>query len=198
MTSRMEKIKVELDIIAKKNRGRLAAEKVLDEAKSPRHPLHSEFEWNDKKAGHKYRLEQARELIRLVTISFVHHSVKICAPYYVKSPHVPANQQGHVALTSSEIQQADAVAILLAEIERVEGCVERGRAVAALLDRRFPGAGITAHLESALTQMALVRTKITRKGKAEPPPPVAPGSRKPPPPPPRGRRKPPGGDEARV
>jgi|GEM_PF-2541634 len=34
-------------------------------ARSPKSPLHNEFEWNDKIAGHEHRLNQARRLIVL-------------------------------------------------------------------------------------------------------------------------------------
>lgn len=33
-------------------------------------PLHHRFEWDDKAAGHQYRLVQARELIRSVTVVY--------------------------------------------------------------------------------------------------------------------------------
>lgn len=50
--------------------GQLTAALVLDAARPKSHPLHSRFEWNDKAAGEAYRLEQARELIRKVRISY--------------------------------------------------------------------------------------------------------------------------------
>lgn len=45
--------------------GKLTAESVLDSARSKRSPLHTRFEWNDTVAAHEYRLEQARQMIRL-------------------------------------------------------------------------------------------------------------------------------------
>jgi hypothetical protein len=50
--------------------GRLTAKIVVDEARAPRHPLHSRFEWSDETAGEKWRLHQARELISSVQISY--------------------------------------------------------------------------------------------------------------------------------
>ena len=38
---------------------------VVQEARNKKSPLHAEFEWDDAKAGHEYRLAQARRLIRL-------------------------------------------------------------------------------------------------------------------------------------
>lgn len=39
---------------------------VVAEAQPDDSPLHGEFEWNDEKAGHEFRLYQARHLIRVV------------------------------------------------------------------------------------------------------------------------------------
>ena len=41
---------------------------VVAAAKAKTHPLHDRFEWDDKIAGARYRLDQARELIRSVKI----------------------------------------------------------------------------------------------------------------------------------
>lgn len=41
---------------------------VLAAAKNKRSPLHGEFEWDDSKAGHKYREIQARTLIRRIGV----------------------------------------------------------------------------------------------------------------------------------
>lgn len=46
--------------------GALTQVNVVDVARSPGHPLHNRFEWDDTIAGEKYRLEQAGELIRSV------------------------------------------------------------------------------------------------------------------------------------
>lgn len=51
-----------------KTTGPLTAERVLDEATNKRSPLHKYFTWNDQKAAHKWRLEEARRLIRSVEV----------------------------------------------------------------------------------------------------------------------------------
>ena len=43
--------------------GEVTPEVVLDQARSPKHPLHPYFEWDDTVAALKHRLNQARELI---------------------------------------------------------------------------------------------------------------------------------------
>lgn len=48
--------------------GQLTPQSVLKEASAKRHPLHSYFEWNDTKAAKKWRIEQARQLIKCVHV----------------------------------------------------------------------------------------------------------------------------------
>lgn len=46
--------------------GCTTAEEVLSEAKKKGSPLHEAFEWNDTKAGHQHRLQQARQMLRSI------------------------------------------------------------------------------------------------------------------------------------
>lgn len=50
--------------------GRLTPELVVDEATPEGAALHHRFEWDNNVAGHKYRLVQARELIRSVLVTY--------------------------------------------------------------------------------------------------------------------------------
>lgn len=50
--------------------GMLTPTLVVRVAKKDDHPLHHRFEWNDKIAGHKYRLQQASDLIREVLVTY--------------------------------------------------------------------------------------------------------------------------------
>ena len=49
-------------------RGNLTPALVVEEAAAVTSPLHGEFEWDDRKAGHEYRLRQAGGLIRSVRV----------------------------------------------------------------------------------------------------------------------------------
>lgn len=60
-----ELILSELRAISKKNKGLLQPEKVVETAKDEKNILHGCFEWDDRKAGHEYRLYQARQIIRV-------------------------------------------------------------------------------------------------------------------------------------
>jgi hypothetical protein len=50
------------------DRGRLAAEDLVEVAGETNHPLHPFFEWDDAIAGHQYRVWQAGQLIRSVKV----------------------------------------------------------------------------------------------------------------------------------
>jgi hypothetical protein len=56
----------ELRRISAENDGKLKAEDVVEAAKPEDSPLHDRFDWDNSTAGHKYRLMQARQLIRVV------------------------------------------------------------------------------------------------------------------------------------
>jgi hypothetical protein len=57
------KIEACLRQIATKHGGMLKPEHIIKEAESPKHPLHSRFEWDDTEAAYQHRLWQARQLI---------------------------------------------------------------------------------------------------------------------------------------
>jgi hypothetical protein len=63
------KVIEELRDIAKKNEGTILPEKVVDRAERESSALHKYFEWNDSVAAREYRLNQARQLLRIVVIA---------------------------------------------------------------------------------------------------------------------------------
>jgi hypothetical protein len=62
-----DEIRKALSSIYEKN-GCVDAETVVKAAKPKNSPLHDHFEWNDGEAAHKYRLIQARTMIRSVGV----------------------------------------------------------------------------------------------------------------------------------
>lgn len=59
-------IKQELEALTESNNGILRPEAVVEFAKDPSTALHSRFEWDDTEAAGKYRVWQARQLIKVV------------------------------------------------------------------------------------------------------------------------------------
>lgn len=60
---KVNKVIQELKRISDENGGMLQPAVVVQEARSPRSPLHSRFTWDDSEAAQAYRLWQARQLI---------------------------------------------------------------------------------------------------------------------------------------
>lgn len=77
--------------------GRLTPDDVITEAQKLDSPLHGRFEWDDEKASHSWRLEQARRLIRSVKVVVTTETHVIAVPRYTRDPEAgPA--QGYVSL----------------------------------------------------------------------------------------------------
>jgi hypothetical protein len=57
-------------LAVRERHGKLTAGVVLADASDPEHPLHDRFEWDDGVAAERFRLEQARTLIRSVRIVY--------------------------------------------------------------------------------------------------------------------------------
>ena len=113
-----ERAAEELQRIYNEN-GKLISAEVVECARPKNSPLHSAFEWSDKKAAHEYRLNQARTLIRAVII--VSDDGKKSDPVYV---HIPS-QDPDAALRGGEyhpasvvVQHVDMFEQALAELER--------------------------------------------------------------------------------
>jgi hypothetical protein len=57
-----------LNEIAVAREGRLTPKDVVDTARAEQHPLHQHFEWDDSVAGELYRVDQARNIIRVIRV----------------------------------------------------------------------------------------------------------------------------------
>ncbi len=63
-----QKIGEELSKIADAGSGELKPLAVVEYARNPKSSLHKHFTWDDKEAADAYRLDQARELIRVIRV----------------------------------------------------------------------------------------------------------------------------------
>jgi hypothetical protein len=136
---RDDQIRDALEQIREANGGVLKREDIVRAARPARHVLHSEFIWDDRKAAHKQRLDRAGELIRFITVTVVHESMRIVSPYYVSNPDRRDNEAGHVPITATSINRSAAERIVLAEVMRCKSSIERARDVTHMLDSRHPG-----------------------------------------------------------
>lgn len=125
-----------LEEIAAKTGGILKPEVVVGEAADPRHPLHDRFEWDDAKAGHAHRVEQARELIRSVRVEVIVQKRRISTVFYVRDPSLPTNVSGYVSLPRLKTESELVEAVIAQEFARAEAALVRARDLAAALGLR--------------------------------------------------------------
>lgn len=112
----------------------LLVDAVIADAKNLDSPLHETFEWEDTQAAHKWRQEQARQLIRSVHVSVRVESHTIAVPRYVRSPDVHPAEQGYGETAYIKSDREKAVAALQYELEKAAAAIHRCEAVALALD----------------------------------------------------------------
>jgi hypothetical protein len=66
-----QQVVAELKRLQKANGGHLTAEQVVEQARDESSPLHAHLTWDDNEAAAKYRLIEARDLIRRVRVHIV-------------------------------------------------------------------------------------------------------------------------------
>jgi hypothetical protein len=137
--------------------GYLATEAVVDAAADPSSPLHGHFEWLDNKAGHLYRLGQARALIRTLRIPVRIGTALVTSVAYVPAPRVSGSYQ---RLDEIEPRSETAKAVVLAELSRVSFALSRARKIAAVVD-------LGHEVDELLDALATVRHRIETKVEPE-------------------------------
>ena len=152
--SRQDKIRSAIEALRDKH-GRITAQRLVRAARSFKHPLHNEFEWDDRKAAAANRIDRANELIRFVTVVTVSKNERIVTPFYVRDPAMKGNEPGMIAITSDLIDRVSAEKIMLAELERCESSIKRARTVVGQLDKGHRG--LSLRLEQMLA--AIVETR---------------------------------------
>lgn len=96
-------INIREELLKLKNRsGVLEPQIVVETARSANHPLHDSFEWDDTVAGHKFRVEQARALIR----------VHVTIEELIDQPKVQWQPKGTYALPSDGAGSREAKKVL--------------------------------------------------------------------------------------
>lgn len=152
--TRKERIRQAIDALRDKN-GRITAEQVVRAARPKSHPLHSEFEWDDKRAAAAHRIDRANELIRYVTVVTVEKAVTVVTPYYVRDPTKKGNEPGMVAITSAILNRKNAEKVMMAELDRCESAIRRARSVVGQLDKTHKG--LSQRLETMLQDIVETR-----------------------------------------
>lgn len=130
--------------------GTLTPEAVLADAADPESVLHDCFEWDDTKAAHQYRLDQARSLIR-IRMTVTVDEREIVAPSWVRNPDSLPSEQGYVSVARMRDDKDRARDVLLAEIDRAMAAFERARNIGAVL-------GLADEVEAMMGRLRSLRT----------------------------------------
>jgi len=104
---------LEAELLKMHEAGPLTASRFVAEVADQGHPLHDRLEWDDTKAGHEFRLQQARRLI--VTVRIVVSEGAEAVPLFV---HVPQSGggEGEYELSRVIIHQPDRLAAARDEV----------------------------------------------------------------------------------
>jgi hypothetical protein len=138
---------------------RITAEILVQAARSPSHPLHGDFDWNDTRAAHRYRLDQARSLIASVRVIIETSTRRLAAPCYIRDVTM-APGPGYVATARLRSEREAAEESLVAEMVRLQAQLERCREISSALDLEE---AFDAMLQTAIE----LRSRIRRGRPAE-------------------------------
>jgi len=134
------KLMKDKDIIAKRlaeiaalNNGSLTPDLVVQDAESSDSPLHDLFEWDDGIAGHKYRIEQARNVITSVRVVITTEHKAVSTVYYVRDPEAEPTSQGYVSLDKLKSDSDLARESIVMEFSRAAAYLQRARVHAEAL-----------------------------------------------------------------
>jgi hypothetical protein len=140
--------------------GRLTPELVVKAAAAPDHPLHSEFEWNDSVAAQRFRLAQARTLIRSVRYVETVTEYQTPAPSYVRDPDAEAEKQGYRSLTHLRTDEDAARSAIVREFSVAAAHLRRARNVATAL-------GLQHEVEDLLERLVRVQEMASTRAKED-------------------------------
>jgi len=138
--------------------GDIIPEKLVQNARNPRHPYHHRFPWDDKTAAHLKRLEIAREIIVEVRLQLVYEDVKLVAPAYVSNP--ARGDSAYIAVTKVAKDDEMKEMVMLDELRRIESAVIRARNLAKAFD-------MVEYFDRLLNDTLEIRGKIQRRRAAE-------------------------------
>lgn len=131
--------------------GVITPDAVVSDAANPESPLHKYFEWDDTEAARKYRIEQARTLIRSVRVEIVEQKHKLSTIAYVRNPEAERNEQGYQSVAKLRTDKDRARKATIEEIQRAEYALQRAYDVAESL-------GLKKEIEQLISMVRNIKT----------------------------------------
>jgi hypothetical protein len=119
--------------------GKLDPEQVVAFAASnPDSPLHGWFTWDDSEAARRYRLNQARDLIRTVKITITVRDHKLSAPAYVRDPDESGQSGVYRSIHHVKSDEEMARDVMIEEMKRIANAVARAHQIASFFEAEEP------------------------------------------------------------
>lgn len=140
-------------------KGRLTPSLVVASATPEDSPLHDQFEWNDSIAGHKWRLDQARELIKSVSVLFRTEYSTLSVVAYVRDPAMPSNVQGYRHITHIREEPDEARDALVKAFSDVANLLRRARDLGVALE-------LSSEIEELLERVAGLDARVRQTANA--------------------------------
>jgi hypothetical protein len=135
--------------------GRITAKILVDAARSKTHPLHNDFDWNDKTAAHEHRLDVARGILASVRLIITRGKLQIPCVAYVRDPDAASDKQGYVNTTQLCTEAETAEKTIFAEIAHIQSRLERARELAFGLD-------LEDEFDAAIKTMLTLKSRLRR------------------------------------
>lgn len=132
--------------------GRLTPDDVVADAQNPDSPLHELFQWDDAKAAHQHRLDQARQLITTIRVVTKTSKSVVQTVAYVRDPDVPSRKQGYRSVVSLRHDEVAAREAVCAEFARAAAIMRRARELALAL-------GLDGDVDQVLTSIDQLRRR---------------------------------------
>jgi hypothetical protein len=155
----VQRAKVDAILALKDAEGRISAESLVRAAADPDHPCHEDFEWDDGKAGHLFRMGQARTQIRTVMAIevevIVEHELPAMAatPYFIRDPDCDSNEPGYRAITEIRKDPESARTAAVRELSVAAAHLRRARNVVLSL-------GFGPEIDDLTAQVVGLRTRM--------------------------------------
>lgn len=113
--------------------GRLTPDAVVAHAASEDSPLHECFEWDDTRAAHLHRVDQARALITSVKVDIKTETKTVSSVYYVRDPSLPTTEQGYVSVVKLRSEYDLAREAVVDAFGQARALLERAQTLSAVL-----------------------------------------------------------------
>lgn len=133
--------------------GKLTANIVVADAQAVDSPLHSYFEWDTHKAARRYRLIQARALIRSVRLNVRTEKTVVSTVAYIRDPSAAPREQGYLSVSKVRTDKDVARDALVDEFARAAAILRRARELAVAFD-------MSGEVDAVVSQVDTMRTRV--------------------------------------